>query len=234
MQLVQGNIFELAEMQRLLDCEWDLARKRAALVASGQALSIDPAAVRQHSRLSGHPDWIRLHLQGDGLAGDLCCLPHSLPFENDSLQLIVARHVGDALYPGSGIEAELARILAPGGVLYLFGLNPLSPWRFWLSHQTRMGRRLPGLCSAGRMRRILADHNLAVARGEFLGGAWPKTAADGSVAEWPASGAIWHGAWLLAARKQRVGMHPIPLRSGRRRVPLNQGLAQSPSRRASS
>jgi SAM-dependent methyltransferase len=230
-QLVPGNVFELAEMQHLLASEWNLVRTRVARIASGHCLSIGPAPLADHSGFASHPEWTRLHLQGDDLVGDLRCSPAALPFENDSLQLIVARHIGDALDPGSGIEAELARILAPGGVLFLFGLNPLSPWRFWLSRQARQGWRLPGRCSAARMRETLAALRLEIARREFLGGAWPMT--DGPAAERPATGAIWHAAWLLAARKQRTGMRPIPLSPGMRRAPLNHGLAQSPSQRVS-
>ncbi|MBX3696357.1 MAG: methyltransferase domain-containing protein [Dokdonella sp.] len=234
MHLVPGSIFELAELQHLLAGEWNRVRTRAALVASGHGLLIDPLAAVRTSAISSHPEWTRLHLQGDGLGGDLRCSPDSLPFESDSMQLIVARHVGDMLDPGSGIEAELARVLAPGGMLLLFGLNPLSPWRFWLSRQVRQGWRLPGYRSAGRMRRTLDDCKLSVVGREFLGGAWPKRPLQTSPAGERLAGAIWEGAWLLAARKQRLGMHPIPLRAGRRRVPINHGLAQSPSRRLSS
>lgn len=234
MHLVPGNIFELAELQHLLAGEWTRVRTRAALVASGRGLLIDPLAAARTSAISSHPEWTRLYLQGDGFGGDLRCSPDSLPFESDSMQLIVARHVGDMLDPGSGLEAELARVLAPGGMLLLFGLNPLSPWRFWLSRQVRQGWRLPGYRSPGRMRRTLDDCKLSIVAREFLGGAWPNLTLQTPLPEDRRMGAVWEGAWLLAARKQRLGMHPIPLRSGRRRVPINQGLAQSPSRRLSS
>lgn len=231
--LVPRSIFELVELQHLLAGEWNLARARAALVASGPGLSIDPLAVGQARAISSHPEWTRLHRHGNGLAGDLRCLPDSLPFENDSMQLIVARHIVDVLGPGSGIEAELARILAPGGMLFLFGLNPLSPWRFWLSRQVRHGLLLPDYSSSGRVRSALVGCKLSIVRREFLGGAWPGNSRDASLTDSGPAGAIWEGAWLLAARKQRVGMRPIPLRAGRRRVPVNSALAQSPSRRVS-
>jgi SAM-dependent methyltransferase len=232
-QLVPGSLFELAEMQSLLGREWNLVRRRAALVASGPCLSIAPLAGAREHRISSHPDLISLHVHENALRGDLQCAPDALPIESASLQLVVVRHALDALGHDSGIEAELARVLAPGGALMLFGLNPLSPWRFWWSRRARQGMRVPHCRFAARMRHVLAERDLAPGRSEFLGGSWPARATSGLLVDEQTSGAIWHGAWLLVARKHREGMRAIPLRQASSRVPINRGLAQSPSRRVS-
>lgn len=233
MQVVAGSLFELAEMQNLLSREWHLARRRAALVASGTCLSISPLASAGEHRISSHPELVRLHVEDDALRGDLHCSPAALPIGSASVQLIVVRHAIDALGRNSGIESELARVLAPGGALLLFGLNPVSPWRFWWTRRARQGMRLPHCRFAPRMRRVLAERNLSPGRSEFLGGSWPATSEPGQAVDVQTSSAAWHGAWLLVARKHREGMRPIPLRPRQARMPISRGLAQSPSRRVS-
>jgi hypothetical protein len=230
-QLVPDSVFALAEMQRLLAEEWTVVRKRAMQIAAGPALSLAPVAA--HGTLSSHPSLSCLHVEGGELAGDVRCMPDALPCETDSVQLIVARHVVDCLAPDSGIEAEFARILAPGGVLFLFGLNSLSPWRFWWSQQARRGLRVPRCSSVAHMRRALEQHELTSTDREFLGGTWP--AGSSSTREFDADGhgARWHGAWLLIARKQRAAVRPLPVQSRGKRVTLGPALVQAPSRRAS-
>lgn len=220
-------------MQSLLNREWNLVRRRAALVASGPCLSIAPLPAGREHRISSHPQRVNLHVDDNSLVGDLRCSPDALPLESASLQLIVVRHAVDMLDHDSGIEAELARVLAPGGALMLFGLNPMSPWRFWWSRRARHGMRLPHCRYASRMRRVLSGCNLTPARSEFLGGSWPASGTAERLTDEQTGGAAWHGAWLLVARKYREGMRPIPLRAGTNKVAMNRGLVQSPSRRMS-
>jgi SAM-dependent methyltransferase len=232
-QAAPGSLFELEEMQDLLGREWNLARRHAAHVASGRALSLAPIHRALEHGFGSHPELIRLHLEGPALRGDMTCLPQALPFECDSLQLIVVRHVGDVLGTDNDFDSELARVLAPGGTLILFGLNPLSPWRLWWSRQARRGLTAPGCRIPARMRRILADKHLTTGQIEFLGGWWPAKGSRETLVDESSSGAMWQGAWSLRARKPRAGMHVIPLNTMRKRIAIGHGLAQSPSRRAS-
>ena len=67
-----------------------------------------------------------LHRQQDRFSGSLRCgLP--LPLPNESIGNLVMQHVLD---DGSeGLLDECARVLEPGGRLWLFTLNPWSPYR---------------------------------------------------------------------------------------------------------
>lgn len=116
----------------MLRAERDLAR---------QALSARPVqpwlwiAPRPVGPLTLDGRGIRLSLRrGGGFGGDLRCgLP--LPLPSESMQVIVVQHALDDA--GGALLDECARVLAPGGRLWLFALNPYSPYR------VRWARRLP-------------------------------------------------------------------------------------------
>jgi hypothetical protein len=147
------------------------------------------------------------------------------------MQLVVVRHATDCLGRASGIEAELARIVAPGGLLMMFGFNPVSSWRLWWSARALEGLPAPAFRSARSMRKLLVEQKLLAGRSEFLGGVWPSRLPPHALPGASTSSGFWQGVWLLTARKQRFGMHPIPLTSARRRVGMNHGVLQSTSRR---
>lgn len=69
-----------------------------------------------------------LHATPLGLNGAIrCSLP--LPLPNETFGCIVLQHVlGDAAHSGA-VLSECERLLAPGGRLALFALNPLAPYR---------------------------------------------------------------------------------------------------------
>jgi SAM-dependent methyltransferase len=73
------------------------------------------------------PRGLRLHRERAQLAGAFRCrLP--LPLPNETFGSIVVQHVlDDGGLPGLLEEAE--RVLQPGGRLWLFALNPYSPYR---------------------------------------------------------------------------------------------------------
>jgi SAM-dependent methyltransferase len=73
------------------------------------------------------PRGLRLHREHAQLAGCFrCALP--LPLPSESFGSIVVQHVlDDGGLPGFLDEA--ARVLQPGGHLWLFALNPYSPYR---------------------------------------------------------------------------------------------------------
>lgn len=58
----------------------------------------------------------------------LVCEPEELPFESDSMDVVVLHHVLDfAAQPHQALR-EAARVLASGGHLVILGFNPLSFW----------------------------------------------------------------------------------------------------------
>ena len=83
-----------------------------------------PAAAPDETGLP--PRSLLLHPRGERYAGTLQCgLP--LPLPNESIGNLILQH---ALDDGrEGLLEEGARVLAPGGRLWLFVLNPWSPYR---------------------------------------------------------------------------------------------------------
>jgi SAM-dependent methyltransferase len=72
---------------------------------------------------------LALAVSDAGFSGPVhCAVP--LPLASDALGTVVVQHVGDALTDPSGLLAECARVLVPGGRLWLFALNPLTPYRW--------------------------------------------------------------------------------------------------------
>ena len=82
-----------------------------------------------------------LHRQQDRFAGSLRCgLP--LPLPNESIGNLVVQH---ALDDGvEGLLDECARVLEPGGRLWLFVLNPWSPYRARWRHSGLIARDVQG------------------------------------------------------------------------------------------
>lgn len=93
---------------------------------------------------------LALHRQQDGFSGSLRCgLP--LPLPNESIGNLVIQH---ALDDGrDGLLDECARVLEPGGRLWLFTLNPWSPYRARWRHSGLVARDPQAwrrsLCSLG-------------------------------------------------------------------------------------
>ena len=82
-----------------------------------------------------------LHRQQDRFSGSLRCgLP--LPLPNESIGNLVVQHVLDDGV--DGVLDECARVLEPGGRLWLFTLNPWSPYRARWRHSGLLARDVQG------------------------------------------------------------------------------------------
>lgn len=191
-------------------------------------MSLAPAPSGMDAGFRSHPEMFRLHLVAGCVHGDLRCHPGSLPVDSDSIQLLVARHALDLLDRESGIDDELVRVLAPGGTLFLFGMNKLSPWRLWTAFNAHEAVSRPRHQSLIRVQQKLARAGLQPVRRVFLGGVWPAT---GHVEGLGRSNRL-EGAWGLVLAKRRSAVRAIPLRRHDKAMALGHGLAQVPSRRA--
>jgi len=121
----RGAWFGSAAGRALLDSESDSIQAALASRPGQSWLWLAPAPPAS--------DWmgrgLQLQVTGDGWDGPLrCALP--LPLANESVATVVVQHsvvVGD---PGGALIGECARVLVPGGRLWLYVLNPLSPYRW--------------------------------------------------------------------------------------------------------
>jgi len=130
--------------------------------------------------------------------------PFSIPAE--SLGTVVLQHVADGAWDPA-LLAECRRLLAPGGRLWLFALNPLAPYR-WNWRGTGLGGTEPVVWRRRLRRAGFAPE--AVSQG--IGPRWNPRVDDALQ-----SGAGIRAAYLLRAEKRAFGLTPI--RSGRRQSP---------------
>jgi SAM-dependent methyltransferase len=227
-------LFALPEVEALLREELGHLAPHAARQPSGRALLLQPdAAARALPFDAGPLTALRLHARSDALGGDIVCSARALPIENDAFQLVFAQHIGDMQPGDNGLVAEIARVLAPGGLLLWSGFNPWSPWLAWIHWHTRGGGAVPQTLNADTLRRRLIRSKLAPVAIDYLGGYWPKRAAlddDAVPSRFSRFMSPLRGAYLLAARKQRAVL--TPLRPRRTSVALNPRLVGTPSQRA--
>ncbi len=150
-----------------------------------------------------------LHPTDTGWHGDVRCST-MLPLASESISCIVLQHIGD---PRQATEwlSECQRVLMPGGKLWLFALNPLSPYhRYWL------WRDMQHAAEPFRWRRALREVGLnADALAEGLGPTW-RMQADPI----RRMGAGARAAYLLRAEKTRC---PLTLRPQRLLRPALEG-----------
>ena len=229
-------LFALPEVEALLREELSHLPAHAARQPSGRALLLQPdGAARALPFDTGPLAALRLHARGDALGGDIVCSAKALPVENEAFQLVFAQHIGDVQAGGNGLVEEIARVLAPGGLLLWSGFNPWSPWLAWIHWHTRGGGAVPQTLNVDTLRRRLIRSKLAPLAIDYLGGWWPERGAvldDGAPSRLARFLSPLRGAYLLAARKQRAVLTPLRPRVARKSVALNPRLAGTPSQRA--
>ena len=140
---------------------------------------------------------VHLAVEGDAWGGDVrCAFP--LPFCSESLGTVVVQHVGDLPLDARALLEECARVLVPEGRVWLFALNPLTPYRrHWIGEALRTSEPL----TWRRRMRAAGLEPEPVTTG--LGPRW-------HVAEVAArqDGPGLRAAWLMRARKRGAGVVP--------------------------
>ncbi|OOG56258.1 methyltransferase domain-containing protein [Rhodanobacter sp. C03] len=171
--------------------------------------------------------WTRLCVSNNRYRGDLhATVDEPLPFVDDAFELVLLRHALEVVPAPSYVLAEAVRVLAPGGVLVVTGVHPLSVWAPWFWWRTR-GRQ-PVLQVPLRLSLGLQQAGLEIERAQRVGRTWP--------ADRPAAGPTgvnaWGGGFVLIARKRRRMATPLRIKPAPVRVPANSRL--SPGTRRSS
>ena len=160
--------------------------------------------------------WVTLRLARDRFQGDVHASAYEpLPFSDQAFDLILLRH---ALEPAPLSLDDIVRVLAPGGVLVLTGINPLSGWTPWWLWQTRDSapRAKSSIQLAARLRRA----DLQVERVQRVGRLWPfSSGGSGKATRWLGGG------YVLVARKKGPKSVPTRLRPKPVAAPVRAGLA---------
>lgn len=154
---------------------------------------------------------LRLAAVPDGWNGSVrCALP--LPLPSESIGTVVLQHVLRRDEAGKALLRECARVLAPGGQLWLFALNPLAPYRWrW---------RAAGLQASEPLiwrRRLRAAGLSPDSISQGIGPRWRVEASPGLQ---PGPGL--RAAYVLRAEKRE---RPLTPRRAGERVALPQGLS---------
>ena len=221
------NLFALPEVHVLLREELARIPALAARRPAGRALLLQADASNRALPVDlRHLGATRVHATPAGLAGDVVCAVDALPWEDEAFELVVVQHVGDVLARPDELLDELTRVLAPGGALLWFGLNPLSPWTLWLHWRAREGLPLPRAMHADSLRRRLHG-KLTPGVVQTIGSCWPSRPPAHKPA---ALLAPLRAAWMLVATRQRAVLTPLHRRLLSGRVAAQPSLAV-PSRR---
>jgi SAM-dependent methyltransferase len=225
------NLFALPETDALLREELGCVGAHAARRPAGRALVLQACAANRRLGIdTRHLAAVRVHAQQGRLSGDVACAADALPWEDDAFQLVFAQHVSDVLPPTIGMIDELARVLAPGGVLLWCGLNPWSPALVWVHWRGRHGMPVPHATPVESVRRRMSSRQLTSVAADYLGAYWPQHGvnSDRYLARLLAP---LRQAYLLTASKQRAVLTPLRPRAARERAMVRPQLVGTPSRR---
>ncbi|WP_166432735.1 class I SAM-dependent methyltransferase [Luteimonas yindakuii] len=145
----------------------------------------------------------------DGWEGAVRC-GLALPFPSATMGVVILQHVVRAGGEDDGLLEEAARVLEPGGRLWLFTLNPLSPYRWrWRGQGLRAGEPL------GWRRRLRRAGLEPEPVSQGIGPQWKLEASD--VLQ---SGPGLRAAYALRAEKRVAALTPLPAA----RLALPRGL----------
>ena len=166
------------------------------------------------------PRGVLLHSAGSATAGDTrdagdhhCALPW--PIASDSIGMVLVQHAAEEAFDAQRLLDECARVLVPGGTLWLSVLNPFSPYRgrWW-----RRGLHVRGLGAwQARLRRsgLVAD-SLSV---QWLGPYWRVDRHDSGVA---AMDRLRAGVAITVTKRVHAAVPRQPLR--RLRLATQRGI----------
>ncbi|MEO6227207.1 MAG: methyltransferase domain-containing protein [Thermomonas sp.] len=141
---------------------------------------------------------VRLHAAGAGFAGDIRC-GSALPFANECCGVVVVQHLADISAEPAALLAECARILMPGGRLWLLALNPLAPYRLrWQGQGPRPAEPVTW------RRRLRATGLVPDPVSQGVGPTWAI-----AIAPELQDGAGLRAAFLLRAEKRRIPLTPL-------------------------
>ncbi|MFC5741077.1 methyltransferase domain-containing protein [Dyella tabacisoli] len=162
--------------------------------------------------------WAQLRLAAEHYEGDLYARADELlPFIDDAFDLVLLRHALEVAPTAQSLLQEAIRVLAPGGMLVITGIHPLSGWMPWVYWHGRGQASSPK--SPLKVERWLRRAELDIERVQRVGRCWPsaETTLQGEH--------VLGGGYVLIARKRRRMAMPIRLRPKAVSTRVHAGLA---------
>jgi SAM-dependent methyltransferase len=209
-----------ANLPRLVEEEWALLADGAS---PGRSLRVAPCPLPSTAQALG------LHAEPEHrLGGPLSCAEDALPFEDGAWPRVVLQHVIERPGVGRSLLSESVRVLAPGGELVVFGLDPFAPgvlgrWLF-----DALWRREVAPVPPYRLAHVVGLMGLARVSVEGRGPRWRSSPGPGGI--------VRAGGWgrcLYVLRARKLEARVIPWRRAVERVEVRgAGLAPSAGRRA--
>lgn len=217
------NLHSTAPMRALLEREMAALAPILSSTYGNCGLVLRPrlSAVALPPHLLGN--FVELDVDEVGnFTGALHCAPWQLPFASESFKILIVQHALERIVDADACVAELARVLAPEGIVLMLGFNPLGTWRPWLI------RRAPGLHlrSARVCQSRLAREKIDTLQVRFPGLLWPHAKTTDELEKSVHSSLARFGSsWLLIARKRRSTLTTIRLRTAPRDAARARQLA---------
>lgn len=158
--------------------------------------------------MGGCPDavahWVRLHADSGRWTGDVQAAVHEpLPFAEDTFALVWLSQVLQFHEGSADLLRDAARVTAPGGLLAISGMHPVSPWTPWLSWCMRGTDRRMRLRTPLSWTQALERAGLQVQGVTRFGQVLPRAAKPAGVSPW------FGGGFLLVARKRQDAVTPL-------------------------
>ncbi len=170
--------------------------------------------------------WIHLHLQGGRYRGDLLAAgDESLPFIDDAFQLVLLQHALEASAVPGPLLDEAIRVLAPGGVLAITGVHPMSAWAPWFRWRSRSA--VFKLSMPLRLMTDLQREGFEIEQAQRVGCVLPGSAAAHAL-----TAKVLGGGFVLIARKRRRVVTPLRIQPTPVAVPATGRLSPSTRRSA--
>ena len=229
MRRQDNDIYASAPLRRLRDAQARVLAPELQRCFGTHALLLGVAADEVPPALPMLGSWVRLHLDGDRYAGDLrAAVDQPLPFVADAFDLVLLRHALEVSPMSSVLLGDVLRVLAPGGVLALTGVHPVSGWSPWLRWHAR-GRTLK-LQLPLQLERVLRHAGMDIELARRVGRGWPGLPATSTV-----SGNALGGGYVLLARKRRRLATPLRIKPVTLPIPapgrLSPGTRPNPALR---
>lgn len=221
------NIYASAPVRRLLDEQTRAMTPDLQRCVGDYALLIGTSADEASPpALPMLGCWIRLRVDGNRYQGDLdAASDEPLPFIDDAFELVLLQHALEATAIQASLLDEAVRVLAPGGVLAITGVHPMSAWAPWFRWRTR-GKQLT-LGMPLRLMHDLQREGFEIEQVRRVGCVLPGSASTHAI-----SAKVLGGGFVLIARKRRRAVTPLRIQPKPVAVPAGGRLSPSTRRSA--